>query len=451
MEMIASIPLIGGLLSNVFPFIVALSVVVFIHEYGHYIVGRWCGIHARKFSVGFGPALISRTDRHGTVWQVAAIPLGGMVQFLGDADGASRADKEALADMDPALLEKTFHGAAVWRRFLTVAAGPVFNFVLSMVLFAGLALALGVARDDARIGEVTQVDGLENPLQTGDLVVAFNGEQVQDYAELTEMIRAMEAPAPIDLTVERDGDRLDFTAPYPFAPLIVVVQPFSAASKSDLQIGDLITHVNGQEIASSSQLLQAVDTSEGNTLALQILREGEVINMDLTPETMAVETEDGGYAERYRIGISLTSLMLPATRTPGVLEALSVGVSEVMRVITGSLNGIKHMILGDIGVDNLQGPIGIAQVSGESAKLGFAQFISFVAIISTAIGLLNLFPIPVLDGGHLTMFTYEALTGRQLSERVLNVIMPVGLAMVLLLMLFATYNDLIRLAASLTS
>ncbi len=451
MELILGIPVVGGFFGTFIAFVVALSIVVFVHEYGHYIVGRWCGIHALKFSLGFGPVIAKRTDKRGTVWQVAALPLGGMVQFLGDADGASAPDHEALKNLDPDLKGRAFHNAAIWRRALTVAAGPFANFIFSAVVFAGLALWVGAASDRPVLGEVEQIPGLEIGLEIGDEVVAVNGEPIDTFGDFRRIANEMSPAGPLTLDILRAGQALEVETPHPSITLVGRVLPSSAARRAGLEAGDYIDVVNGQKMRSFSDLLAIVDGSNGETLEMEVLRNGAKLDMEMAPLGTPVQTAEGGFETRYRIGVINAGIYLPERESVGVLYAAEAGVRQVFTVIETSLSGIYHMIAGALSPSLLQGPLGIAQMSGETAKLGGTDFIMFVALISTAVGMLNLFPVPVLDGGHLAMFAYEAVRGKAPSQKVLGWIMPTGLALVLLLMLFATYNDIVRLAADFSS
>lgn len=449
MELIADLPVVGGFLSALFSFLIVLGVVVFVHEYGHYIVGRWCGIHADTFSMGFGPVIRSWYDKRGTKWQVSALPLGGYVRFLGDADGASRADPEALEGMSEAEKAMTFHGAPVWKRSLTVAAGPVANFILSILVFAGIGLWNGVPTSEPRVGELREIPGEGTAeLRTGDLILAVNGEGIERFEEIYGIVDEMETPEPITLSVERGGDRLDVSVAYPLPPLVSSVTPLSAAASAGLEPGDYIGVVDGQEILSFNMLRDVVSGSGGRTLAMTVTRDGQNIGLEITPREVEQVKPDGAVETRTMIGVSADVLIYPLYETPGPLAALIRGMERTWEVVTMSLTGIKHIILGNLGADNLQGPLGIAQISGASASQDSANLITLIAVISTAVGLLNLFPIPVLDGGHLVMHAYEALSGRPPAESVLKVAMTLGLAAVLLLMMFATYNDVLRLVVS---
>ncbi len=448
MELIAGIPLIGGFLATVLPFVVVLGIVVFVHEYGHYIVARWCGIRSDVFSVGFGPVIWSRRDKRGTLWQIAALPLGGYVKFHGDADGSSgRADAASLKRMSADERAATFQGASVGRRMLTVLAGPVFNFLLSIAVFAGLVMWQGVPTERPTIGEIQAMPGLDTTLRPGDVVVEVNGLSVTEFRTIYEAAQAMDAPGPMDFVVERAGERVEVEAPYALPPLVNGVEPLSPASKAGLVSGDVILSADGTPLQSFEGLREVVIASGDRSIPLEVWRDGETITLQITPLERDADDGAGGFERRVMIGVAGALLYVPATETPPPWTATALGAERMVMVITQSLNGMKHIILGTIGAENLQGPLGIAQISGETASQGFVSFITLIGVISTAIGLLNLFPIPVLDGGHFTAFVIEALRGRPPSERAMQFAMSIGLGLILLLMVFATYNDIMRMVS----
>ncbi len=422
-------------------FVVALSVIVAIHEYGHYIVGRWCGIHAEVFSLGFGPVLYSRVDKHGTKWQVAALPFGGYVKFLGDADAASGKDGEAMGTLSEAELKRTMHGAALWRRSATVAAGPVFNFILSTLVFAGIFIFSGTIEDEAVIGEVKPLPGAEELFEPGDRLLRVAGEPIPDLAGFYEVARAADPAETVSYVVERDGAETSFDSVYPFPPVLDQLQPQSAAMDAGLAVGDVITAVDGAPVWSLSEVQALVQEGAGKTVALDVWRAGESLQVELTPRQRDLPTEDG-FETRWLIGFSGGAFFEPPRVTLGVWEALTGGAQQTYFVASSSLSGLWHMITGAISSCNIQGPIGIAQTSGDMASQGVQEFIWFIAVLSTAVGLLNLFPIPVLDGGHLVFHAYEAVAGQPPSDRALNVMMTTGLVLLLSLMVFALSNDL---------
>lgn len=445
MDLIANIPFFGGFLSTILPFVIVLGIVVFVHEYGHYIVARWCGIRSEVFSIGFGPVIWSRRDRRGTLWQVAALPLGGYVRFLGDSDGSSRADTEALDRLDPASRAASFHGAAVWRRMLTVLAGPVANFLLTIVVFAGVVTWQGVPVTPPAIGEVAALPDAAHGLREGDVVLEVNGVSADDFGDVYVAALEMETPGPMRFRVDRDGAQIEVEGPYAFPPLVQGVNPLSPASRAGLRSDDLILSADGRDLTTFSDLRDVVMASEGRTIALAVWRDGARTMLEITPEMSDAGDGDGGFERRVMIGVTGAPLYQPETATPMPWTALGLGATRMVDVIVQSLNGLKHIVLGSLGADNLQGPIGIAQVSGEAAQQGFVNFVVLIGVISTAIGMLNLFPIPVLDGGHFMAFAIEAIRGRPPGPAVMQIAMSIGLGLILLLMVFATYNDLVRL------
>lgn len=440
--------MIGGFLSTVLPFLVVLGIVVFVHEYGHYIVARWCGIRAEVFSIGFGPVLWARRDRRGTLWQVAALPLGGYVKFLGDSDASSRADPERIAAMSSDERAGTFHGAPVGRRMLTVLAGPVANFVLTIVVFAGVVMWQGVPTERPTIGTIEALpDSIAQPLRPGDVVLEVNGAPVAGFEDIFAAALEMPEPGPMHLLVERDERRIELSAPYAFPPIVQGVEPLSPASRAGLLRGDVILSADGQDLAAFEDLRRVVMGADGRTIPMEVWRDGRVVELQITPTERDTGDGEGGFERRVMIGVAGAPLYMPATTTPAPWTAVGYGVERMVNVITQSLNGLKHIIIGTIGADNLQGPLGIAQISGETAQQGFLNFILLIGVISTAIGMLNLFPIPVLDGGHLVAFAIEAVRGRPPSPAIMQIAMSIGLGLILLLMVFATYNDIMRLVS----
>lgn len=441
------LPQFGGLIWTLLAFVIALSVIVAIHEYGHYIVGRWTGIKADVFSLGFGPVLWSRPDKHGTVWQVAALPFGGYVKFAGDANAASGKDEAAMAAVadDPEAARHTMHGAPLWARTLTVAAGPVFNFALSILIFFGVAMTAGVPRDPLTVGEMRALPNGALELQAGDTLTGINGLALpgtEDPVAYGAFIDSIPVEETLRYDVIRDGQTMTVRGPYLLPPLVSQVIPQSAAFQAGLEPGDVITSVDGTPIFAFQQLKVAVEASDGAPLALDVWREGETLQFTMTPKSTDEPQEDGTFVKNMRIGIAGGMAFEAATESPSIGEALSGGVANTYRIITGSLSGLKQMIIGNISTCNLSGPVGIAQTSGAMASQGAQSFIYFIAVLSTAVGMLNLFPIPALDGGHLVFYAYEAVTGKPPSDGALRVLMTIGLSLVLMLMIFALGNDL---------
>lgn len=445
MEVAALIPSFGNLAFTIVAFLVALSIIIAVHEFGHYIVGRWSGIRAEVFSLGFGPVLASRVDRHGTRWQVAILPLGGFVRFLGDQDAASSRDSEAMAALDAKESRASMHGAPLWARAITVMAGPAFNFALSFVLFAALFMLRGVAADPVTVDDLHPLPDMEaHDLRRGDVILAVNGARVPGAGSFGEISAGLEAVPELTYTVLRDGRELDVPGPWLFPPIVSATTPASAAADAGLTPGDVIVSVNGLELHDFGALREAVTASDGGSVTLEVWREGRGSrSVNLTPTKFDLPTPDGGFETRWLIGVTGALAFEPAIVTPMPGEALAYGLDQVQFIIRSSLSGVYHMVAGDISTCNLSGPIGIAEVSGQAASQGWFTFVWFIALLSTAIGLINLFPIPVLDGGHLVFHAWEAVTGRPPSDRLTKLLMTGGLMLLLALMAFAIGNDIV--------
>ncbi|WP_292293308.1 RIP metalloprotease RseP [Marivita sp.] len=444
MDIAALLPQFGGVIWTVLAFVIALSVIVAIHEYGHYIVGRWSGIDADVFSLGFGPVLFSRVDKRGTKWQFALLPLGGYVKFRGDSNASGGKDDAAMASLSESERRRTMNGAPLWARAATVAAGPAFNFALSILIFTGIFMLRGEVTEPVQIGELRAVPA-QNELRVGDELVAIEGTDLPSFSEsasFQSFLDDLPEQEHLDYTVLRDGDRQVVQGPYVYPPVATQIIPRSAADDAGFRAGDIIVSINGDEIYAFDQLRDAVEGSDGATLEMEVWRDGDIRTLEMTPRRTDEPQPDGSFKTAFRIGIVGGMFFEPETAFTGPISAFWSGVEQTGRIIDGSLSGLWHMITGAISTCNLSGPIGIAETSGSMASQGTASFIWFIAVLSTAVGLLNLFPIPVLDGGHLVFHAYEAVTGRPPSDKALRVLMAIGLTMLLSLMLFALSNDL---------
>jgi regulator of sigma E protease len=433
---------IGGTAWTVFFFIVALSIIVFIHEYGHYIVGRWCGIHSEVFSLGFGPVIWKRTDRRGTQWQIAAIPFGGFVKFLGDADAASVRAAAGIHGLSPEEKRHTMQGAPLWARSLTVAAGPFANFLLTFVLLAGMLVVIGIPRDQPVIGAM-QAFPFDGPLpMEGDTITAVNGEATPDLESLRAVLDDLPSSRTVTYDLIRDGQPLVIEGPHPSLPVVRQVIIRSAAMDAGLQAGDVILMAGGQPVDTFGQLPDIVAAGQGAPVPLTVWRDGETFEMAITPRIRTVEDETGALVERYQIGLGGGSVFDLATRAPGLWETVSLAATQMWDMTVRTFSGLWHIISGAISTCNLSGAIGMAETMGDAARNGAETFIGMMAVLSLGVGILNLFPIPVLDGGHLVFHAYEAVARRPPSDRALRAMMSVGLTVVLALMIFALSRDL---------
>ncbi|HTL64684.1 MAG TPA: RIP metalloprotease RseP [Pseudolabrys sp.] len=370
----------GGLIGYVVPFLFVLTIVVFFHELGHFLMARLCGIKVLVFSIGFGPEIAGFNDRYGTRWKISAVPLGGYVKFFGDDNAASVPDQAAAASMSDADRKDSFMFQPVRSRAAVVAAGPVANFVLAIAIFAIIFMTVGKQTTSARVD---------------------------------------------------------------------TVQPASAAEAAGFKPGDLVTAINGEKIDSFSDMQRIVSISAGETLSIDVDRGGAPINLKATPQLKELKDNFGNVHRLGVLGISRS--MSPGdikTEKAGPLRAIAMGAQETWFVVDRTLAYIGGVFVGREAADQLGGPIRIAQVSGQVATAGFTALIHLTAVLSVSIGLLNLFPIPLLDGGHLLFYAIETIRGRPLSERAQEVGFRIGLAVVVMLMIFATFNDILRLATS---
>jgi len=364
----------GGVAGYIVPFLFVLTVVVFFHELGHFLIARWCGIKVLAFSIGFGPEIIGFNDRYGTRWKIAAVPLGGYVKFFGDDNAASAPDSDAAAAMTETEKKVSFVHQPVASRAAVVAAGPIANFILAILIFAGIFVVVGKQTTSARVD---------------------------------------------------------------------AVQPNSAAVAAGFQPGDLVLSINGEAIESFADMQRIVSISAGDTLTIVVDRGGEHVTLKAVPELKELKDNFGNSQRIGVLGISRSMAQGDIkTEKVGPLTALGLGVQKTWFVIERTLYYIGGVFTGKESADQLGGPIRIAQVSGQVATAGFAALIDLTAVLSISIGLLNLFPIPLLDGGHLLFYAIEAIRGKPLHERTLEVGFRVGLVLVLLLMGFAMRNDL---------
>ncbi len=370
----------GGVVGYVVPFLFVLTVVVFFHELGHFLVARWCGIRVLVFSLGFGPEIVGFDDRYGTRWKLSAIPLGGYVKFFGDDNAASVPNHDAAAAMNETERKDSFIHKPVGPRAAVVAAGPIANFILAIAIFAGIFMTVGKQITTARVD---------------------------------------------------------------------AVQADSAAQAAGFKPGDLVLSIGGTQIGSFADMQRIVSISAGEPLTVEVERGGTQVTLTATPQMRELKDNFGN---THRLGVlGISRSMAPGdikTERAGPLQAVVMGAQETWFVVDRTLAYIGGVFAGREAADQLGGPIRIAQVSGQVATAGFTALIHLTAVLSVSIGLLNLFPIPLLDGGHLLFYGIEAVRGKPLSERAQEFGFRIGLAIVVMLMIFATFNDIIHLATS---
>jgi len=365
------------LLHYLVPFLFVLTVVVFIHELGHFLVARWCGVAVKVFSIGFGPEIFGFYDSKGTRWRVSWIPLGGYVKFIDDENVASASGRKVFEALPEAERKRSFQGKSLGQRAAIVAAGPIANFILAILIFTAIFSAFGERITAAKVDAVSANSAAERAgFQPGDSVVSIDGTAINSFTAMQRIV-AMSPEEELHFVVDRGGSNVDITA-----------------TPERKEITDRF----------------------GNTLRIGLLG----IQRSASPDDWTLERHD------------------PAT-------AFVMAVKECYFVISRSLGYLYDVVTGREAADQLGGPIRIAQVSGQVATAGFVALLNLAAIISVSIGLINLFPIPMLDGGHLLFYGIEAVRGRPLSESTQEISFRIGLAFVLMLMIFATWNDLIHL------
>ena len=359
------------------PFLAALTIIVFVHELGHFLVARWCGVTVEVFSIGFGREIYGWNDRHGTHWKICWLPLGGYVKFEGDANATSL--PQAVSENTTVRSPGNFHGKPVWRRAAVVAAGPIANFILAILIFAVVFMLIGIPMIEPRAESVI---------------------------------------------------------------------PGSAAEKAGVKPGDLVTAVDGQKIETFSDLQQAVWTRGGEQLTIVIDRQGTALSLQLVPD---IKMEPDGFGGTVKIG--LLGIQRAADNENSKVQrlspvaAVSRGAGETGRIISITFKYLGKLVTGNESSKQIGGAISMAKGAGDAASSGIARFAAYVAFLSVSVGLINLFPIPMLDGGHLVYFAIETVLGKPLGQQAQEWGFRVGLSLVVMLMAFGFWNDLTRLFA----
>lgn len=445
-------------------FLFALTVVVFIHEMGHFLVARWCGVTVTTFSVGFGKEIWAFVDKHGTRWRVAWIPAGGYVKFLDDENAASMPDRDALNTMSEEQRKGSFQLKPVWQRAAVVAAGPLANFILAIVIFAGFYYAMGENRVEPRADYIVAGSPADKAgFEPGDQIISIGGREVRDFATVNEIVWTSPGRQ-LEFIVDRGGreitltvepvlqERNDFIAGkhrrptigirYAVEPIVAGVIAGDPADKAGFQAGDRVIRMDGQEINDFNQLQEIVGKSDGREIAFVVLREGREIPLNVTPKMMAPGEKASDPTPRPLIGIQSSMRPMHSRHVDvGLIESLGLGTERTWSIITGTLSYIGDIFAGRSDSDQIGGVVRIADAAGKFASLGFSQLVLFTAFISVSIGLINLFPIPILDGGHLMFYAYEAVMGRPVNEEVQEFGFRIGLVLILMLMFFGLYND----------
>lgn len=445
--------LIVDKLNYVWPFLAVITPVVFFHELGHYLVARLNRVRVEVFSIGFGPELFGVNDRHGTRWKFSALPLGGYVKFHGDANAASA---PAASDAPPP--PDAFHAKTVGQRSAIAFAGPFANFVLAVVLFAGVFLVMGQRYTPVEIGSVRAGSPAALAgLQPGDRLVSLDGAGVERFEDL-DFVLLQNLGEPIVLVVERGGALLEFAiepevvevidefdkpqrfgdiGARPFLPAAIrQVVADGPADRGGIRPGDTIVSVGGAAIEGFDDLRDVVERNPSVPLAFVVARDGRRETLTVTPDSVDGKGRIGVYPEE-RV----------AYRDLGVIASLRAGVEYTYLLAAANLRAIGQMITGARSAEQLSGPVGIAVMSRTVVERGVIGFIEFTALISIALGLINLVPIPPLDGGHLLYNGVEAVLRRPLTARLQQIGATIGLTLVIALMVWVTAKDIIGLAS----
>ncbi|WP_435955155.1 sigma E protease regulator RseP [Dryocola sp. BD626] len=447
-----------GILWNLAAFIVALGVLITVHEFGHFWVARRCGVRVERFSIGFGKALWRRSDRHGTEFVIALIPLGGYVKML----------DERVEPVSPELRHYAFNNKTVSQRAAIIAAGPVANFIFAIFAY-WLVFIIGVPSIRPVVGEITPNSiAASAQIAPGTELKAIDGIETPDWDAVRlalvakigdENARVTLAPFGTNQTSEKtldlrnwqfEPDREDPIVSLGIRPrgpqvetVLEEVQPQSAANKAGLQAGDRIVKVNGAPISQWTDFVSQVRDNPGQALAVEVERQGRSLSLTLIPDTKPGKAKAEGFA-----GVVPKVIPLPdeykTVRQYGPFVAVAEATDKTWQLMKLTVNMLGKLITGDVKLNNLSGPISIAQGAGMSAEFGLIYYLMFLALISVNLGIINLFPLPVLDGGHLLFLAIEKLKGGPVSERVQDFSYRIGSILLVLLMGLALFNDFSR-------
>lgn len=461
-----------NLLQTLVAFIVCLGTLVTIHELGHYLVARWCGVKVLRFSVGMGKVVWSR--RYGpdqTEWVISALPLGGYVKMLDAREGN-------LAGLPEADLQREFTRQSVWKRIAIVAAGPLANFLLAIVLFAGLYM-YGVQEPASKVSVQPTAGESKGAsaawvagVRSGDLITAVNGQSVAAWSDLRwQLIQGVINTSDVQLSVERAGQGhynfvlpavllagLDVEGDVPgdlglgmARPLPVVQQVIAGgpAARAGLLADDLLLAVDGTPVADGIAFIEIIRGAAGRTVQVQVRRAGQELTLAMVPQGEVQPAAKGGKDKgtvtvgKISAYIALAPDMIKVVSSPpaAVLKA----VQRVWETSVLSVKMVGKMLIGEASLKNVTGPLTIADYAGQTARAGVASYLGFIAFISISLGVMNLLPIPVLDGGHLLYYSLEVLTGRSVPERFGGIAQRFGIGLLLTLMLLAVFNDVVRL------
>lgn len=449
-------------MTTVVSFVVVIGILILIHELGHFIVARWSGVGVERFSIGFGPVLLRWRGKE-TEYCLSVIPMGGYVKMLGEENPL---EGGAPMPWDPS---KAFALKPLWIRFLIVFAGPGMNFVLAAVIFMGVLATTGRPVWPAIIGRVAEGGpAAAAGLRTGDRVVAVDGQPAAYWEDLERALASANG-RPLSLTVARDAtpqtvkveprltvvrdpifrearETWELGAGPQLTPQIGAVNAGSPADKAGLKTGDAVRAVAGQPVFTPEELMQAIQKRGGQTFDVTVEREGRALTLPVTALVVKEKSPTGGETEVGRIGVGIVTKTVSYEPYP-LPTAIVYGALKSWDMTVLTVKGLWKVVWGTIDRSNIGGPIQIAAEAGRQAKEGAASLALFTAIISVNLAVLNLLPVPMLDGGHLFFFVIEGIRGRPLSLKKREAAQQLGFVLLMLLMVYALYNDLVRIDA----
>jgi len=443
------------MLLTIAAFALALGILIVVHEMGHYLLARACGVKVLRFSVGFGRVLVKRVDRHGTEWALSLIPLGGYVKMLDEREG----------DVSPAERHRAFNTQAVGKRIAIVAAGPIFNLVLAALLYASINLA-GVDEPAPVVGApVAESIAARGGLQAGDRITAVDGQSVTAWSEVRWLLLdqvthqgtarlavTTAAGAPAERRLDFAGVSLDDMEGDVLArnglklvdpkPVVRGLIEGGAAQAAGLKTGDRIVAAGDVAAPGATQFIDIVKAHADRPLPVQVVRDGATLTIPVQPQAV---TDPATGQSAGRIGAQIGGDLEMVTLRYGPIDSLVKGVQRTGEVSWFSLRMLGKMLTGDVSWRNLSGPVTIADYAGQTARLGLSYYIAFMALVSVSLGVLNLLPIPVLDGGHLLYYFVEIVRGSPPPERWSDIGQRAGLGILVALMAVALFNDVARL------
>jgi len=438
----------GGFTDFILPFLIILSVLVFVHEWGHYIVARWCGVKVDVFSIGFGKELFGWTDKNETRWKFSLIPLGGYVQMFGDTDPASANSKAELLDgektrpMTAKEKEGAFFTKTVWQRAAIVFAGPAINFIFALLILGILYGTFGKpVTPPIAAAIMTDGAGYEAGLKPGDRITAIDGDKIQSFNDIQRQV-AISLNRPLNLEILRDGETSNVTV----TPKIDKIEDRFGFSQSRGLIGIMSTDkgvdvrsietLNGRDISelSDDEKLSALQKVVGKNAVIG-LPQGQ----DDIAKVQINATEINGF------DLYLTPVLDKEIVKFGLTESVGAAFKETWFIITGTLEAIGQIFTGTRSATELGGIVRIGAIAGDAAQSGMIALITFTALLSINLGLINLFPIPLLDGGHLVFYAYEAIFKKPMSEKVMEYAFKFGMIFLIGLMAFANINDIVQI------